>query len=381
MDGVSYTSWTIEHSTRTGCDWLYARTANHMASTAEPFPVDVPLETAWRSGPRGRVRTIIVGTGGRAADLAGVLLGSGGCQVIGAVDHERLPTLESRFPSVRYLGPLSDLRRLATLHSADELCVALPLRSGFDQWREVQSAGREIGLPVSFHFDLIGQADNVAVQTVSGATLVRCNIHPSTRPMSSWSKRVLDVVGAAAALALLSPLFLVVAALVKFTSPGPVFFRQPRVGRGREVFGMLKFRTMVADAEAKRSELESLNDANGALFKIERDPRLTVIAPLLRRTSIDELPQLANVLLGEMSLVGPRPLPVWLYDRLHEPEFNRRHAVLPGMTGLWQVSGRRQSFGVMKNLDLKYVDEWSLWMDLRILLRTLPAVLRRGEAQ
>lgn len=348
------------------------------ASLRVLLPHDLPGIRSDRR--RAKVRTIIVGTGGRAAELAEALFDNSDRDVIGAVDHERLPALESRFPTVRYLGPLSELRDLATAHSADEICVALPLRSGFDHWQEAQSAGREIGVPVSFHFDLIGRIEGASLHSIAGATFVRCNIHPSTRWLSTWAKRAIDIVGATLLLTLLAPLLLVTAVLVKATSRGPVLFSQPRVGRGRQVFGMLKFRTMVADAEMQRIGLAPLNNASGGLFKIEHDPRITSVGPVLRRTSLDELPQLLNVLRGEMSLVGPRPLPVWLYERIDSPGFNRRHAVLPGMTGLWQVSGRRQNFDFMKSLDLHYVDTWSFLTDLKILCRTPGAVVRRREA-
>jgi lipopolysaccharide/colanic/teichoic acid biosynthesis glycosyltransferase len=205
-------------------------------------------------------------------------------------------------------------------------------------------------------------------------------VHPSSRPHAQWAKRLFDVLVGGTALLLLSPILLTAAVLVKITSPGPILFRQPRVGRNRRTFGMLKFRTMVQNAEELRAQIEQLNDAKGIMFKIRRDPRLTSVGPLLRRTSIDELPQLLNVLRGEMSLVGPRPIPVWVYDQIHESSFHRRFSVLPGMTGLWQVHGRQQHYTAMARHDLAYVDRWSLWLDLEILARTIPAVLRRGEA-
>ena len=187
-------------------------------------------------------------------------------------------------------------------------------------------------------------------------------------------KRVLDVLVAATLLVVLLPLLIVVVVVIKLTSPGPVFFRAPRVGVGQRVFVCRKFRTMVADAEARQKELEALNEADGAIFKIDDDPRLTPAGRFLRKTSIDELPQLYNVLRGEMSLVGPRPLPVRDVD-LMQAWHKQRHVVLPGITGLWQVSGRSDlGFDEMIDLDFRYIETWSFRRDLAILGRTFGAV-------
>ncbi len=350
-------------------------------------PTALPMRAGELSSPRGlaapaekRVRTIIVGTGRLAVSVARSLAEREDRTLLGAVDTERLPHLEAGLPSVAWLGDLGDLRSIALAHAADELCVALPLRSGFDQWNEVRAVGLELGLPVSLHLDLIGDAGRAEIASAGLTTLVRCNVHPSSRRRSALAKRAFDLVAGSLALLVLSPVLLVAAALVKGTSPGPVFFRQPRVGRGRRTFGMLKLRTMTADAEQRRAEVSGLNDASGIMFKIERDPRLTAVGPMLRRTSIDELPQLWNVLRGEMSLVGPRPIPLWVFEQIDDPSFHRRFSVLPGMTGLWQVRGRPQHYTFMARHDLEYVERWSLWLDLEILARTVPAVLKRKGA-
>jgi len=171
----------------------------------------------------------------------------------------------------------------------------------------------------------------------------------------------------------------VLAALIKLDSPGPVFFRQTRVGKGGQRFGIFKFRTMVADAEARKAELLDQNEAGG-LFKIADDPRITRVGRILRKTSLDELPQLLNVLRGEMSLVGPRPLPERDYERL-EDWHRKRYLVLPGMTGLWQVSGRSElDFDELVRLDFLYLERWSIFLDLSILLKTIPAVIRARGA-
>jgi exopolysaccharide biosynthesis polyprenyl glycosylphosphotransferase len=194
-------------------------------------------------------------------------------------------------------------------------------------------------------------------------------------------KRLIDILGAYVLLACLAPLFLVAAIAIKLTSPGPVFFIQERVGRGKRRFRLYKFRTMVADAEQKQADLEALNEAGGPVFKIKDDPRITPVGHILRKLSIDELPQLWNVLRGDMSLVGPRPLPVRAYNGFSEDWQRRRFSVRPGITCLWQINGRSSvPFEKWMELDMRYIDEWSLWLDLKILLKTVPAVLRGSGA-
>jgi exopolysaccharide biosynthesis polyprenyl glycosylphosphotransferase len=195
-------------------------------------------------------------------------------------------------------------------------------------------------------------------------------------------KRLLDVVGAAAAIVALSPVMLAAVAAVKLSSPGPALFTQERFGLNRRRFQMLKFRTMVADAEQLQDDLEERNEANGPVFKIAADPRITRVGRFLRRTSIDELPQLFNVLRGDMAIVGPRPLPVRDVRRFTRASDMRRFSVRPGLTCLWQVSGRSNlSFDEWISLDLRYIDGWSLALDFLILLRTVPAVIRGTGAQ
>lgn len=193
-------------------------------------------------------------------------------------------------------------------------------------------------------------------------------------------KRLLDVTGSVFGLILLSPLLLTVAVLIKLTSPGPVFFRQKRVGADEKVFLCYKFRSMYADAEKYQAELEARNEADGAIFKMKNDPRVTPVGHFIRRWSIDELPQLINVLLGEMSLVGPRPLPLRDFERMGELH-KRRLSAVPGITGYWQTSGRSDlSFEDMVRLDLYYIENWSLGLDLKIIFQTVGAVLRHKGA-
>ena len=196
-----------------------------------------------------------------------------------------------------------------------------------------------------------------------------------------WAvKRSFDVVVSTVIVVAGSPVWAAIACAIKLSSPGPVFYRDQRIGLGDRPFGMMKFRTMYADAADRQEALEADNEASGPLFKIKDDPRVTRVGGVLRRFSLDELPQVLNVLRGEMSLVGPRPLPIRDYEQLQEWH-RRRYLVLPGMTGLWQVSGRIDlSFDDLVRLDFYYIENWSIWLDISILAKTLPAVLARRGA-
>jgi exopolysaccharide biosynthesis polyprenyl glycosylphosphotransferase len=199
-------------------------------------------------------------------------------------------------------------------------------------------------------------------------------------PEYAWQgivKQGIDICGALALIVLCSPVLAWAALRIKFTSTGPVLFRQRRCGLNGRPLTMLKFRSMVSDAEQRKVELAALNEMTGPVFKLTNDPRVTPIGRILRKWSIDELPQLFNVLRGEMSLVGPRPLPVDEVERFDDPSHRRRLSVKPGITCLWQVSGRSQvtDFKDWVRLDLEYIDNWSLWLDIKILCRTLPFVI------
>jgi exopolysaccharide biosynthesis polyprenyl glycosylphosphotransferase len=212
---------------------------------------------------------------------------------------------------------------------------------------------------------------------VPGQGMPLFELRPPVLTGWDWAvKRAFDI-GASLVVALVFlPLWLLIALAVKLDSRGPVFFVDTRVGVGEREFGMLKFRTMVADAAALQPQLEEANEAEGALFKIREDPRVTRVGKVLRRLSLDEIPQIWNVLRGEMSLVGPRPLPLRDYALL-EDWHRARYAVLPGMTGLWQISGRSGlDFDDLVRLDFTYLENWSIWLDITIIARTIPAVLR-----
>ena len=224
--------------------------------------------------------------------------------------------------------------------------------------------------------DIVGSA--VEFDDIHGSTLLGVRRFGLSRS-SRFLKRALDVVGGIAALTVLAPLFAAIALAIKLTSRGPVFFRQVRVGRDGERFSIVKFRTMVRGADRLKDDLLHLNEARG-LFKISEDPRVTRVGQFLRRTSLDELPQLLNVLRGEMSLVGPRPLIVDEDQRVQGWHRRRLH-LTPGMTGVWQIAGSaRVPLDEMVAMDYLYIVNWSLWSDIKILLRTIPHVLgRRGQ--
>ena len=207
-----------------------------------------------------------------------------------------------------------------------------------------------------------------------------------TGPEASWQalvKSAIDFTGSVALLLATAPVMALAAIAVRLTSPGPVLFRQQRAGLNGHPFTMLKFRTMVTNAEQMQQELAQLNEMSGPVFKVTNDPRITPVGRFLRRYSIDELPQLWNVATGEMSLVGPRPLPVHEVKRFDDPAHRRRLSVKPGLTCLWQVSGRNNvsDFKEWVRLDLEYIDNWSLWLDIKILLRTVPAVFAGAGAK
>jgi lipopolysaccharide/colanic/teichoic acid biosynthesis glycosyltransferase len=272
--------------------------------------------------------------------------------------------------------PISDVAGLehavaeARAHGVVLLDPACPAR----QLTAVADVCRRRGVPLQVYAPEFEDHD---VAVLHGDDHAFFAVQPaSMRPRAYRVKRLMDVTVAGGLLVLFSPFFAVVAALTKLGSPGPAFYVSWRVGAGEATFPCYKFRTMVVDADVQQEELESSNEADGCLFKIKDDPRITPTGRFLRRTSLDELPQLINVLRGEMSLVGPRPLPLRDVARM-EVEARPRHAVLPGLTGLWQTGGRSGLTAAdMMRLDMEYIRTWSLGLDLRILWRTVGVVVR-----
>jgi exopolysaccharide biosynthesis polyprenyl glycosylphosphotransferase len=276
----------------------------------------------------------------------------------------------------RPLGDMPSLARVILEHHIERVIIA---PDGHDQdeilhaIRLVKALGVRVSV-VPRLLEVVGSSSTF--DDVDGMPLLGLRQY-GLSTSSRLLKRMLDVVAASAGLALFAPLFLLLGICVKLESRGPVFFRQPRIGGGGRRFAILKFRSMVRDADTIKGQLRAQNEARGGLFKISDDPRITRVGHFLRSTSLDELPQLVNVLRGDMSLVGPRPL-IPDEDALVEGWERRRLAVKPGMTGLWQIFGSsRIPMAEMVKIDYLYGANWSIWLDLKILLRTIPYVLRR----
>jgi exopolysaccharide biosynthesis polyprenyl glycosylphosphotransferase len=275
---------------------------------------------------------------------------------------------------VPFLGRLEEIQRIVGEHDLDELIVA---EADFEdrQLLELVDLAHRRGVRVRLApttTELLTQRADY----IPGQGVPLFELRPPAFVGTDWIlKRTFDLVVSTLVVVLGLPVWLAIAAAIKLTSRGPVLYRDLRVGLNEREFEMLKFRTMRADAAELQSELEPENEAAGALFKLRDDPRVTKVGAVLRRLSIDEVPQVLNVLRGEMSLVGPRPLPIRDY-RLLEAWHRKRYNVLPGMTGLWQIAGRSDlEFDDLVRLDFYYLENWSIWLDISILLRTIPAVV------
>jgi len=336
-----------------------------------------------RSRGRDLRRVLFVGTNPRAVGFARKLefrLESG-YRVIGFVDVPWRGFDQFLLSSFSLVCDFDGLAEFLRDSVVDEVIIGLPMRSFNERCLAVAALCELHGIVVRFLPGIFNlKYAKPRAEDFGGDSLLTL----STGPIDGWPvvfKRILDVVLASLLLAGLAPLLLIVAFFIKLTSEGPVFFTQERLGLNKRRFRIHKFRTMVAGAEQKQAELEHLNEVEGPVFKIKRDPRVTLVGGVLRKTSIDELPQLLNVLKGEMSLVGPRPLPVRDYEGFDQDWHRRRFSVRPGLTCLWQISGRSTiGFDKWMELDMQYIDEWSLWLDLKILAGTIPAVLRGAGA-
>ena len=323
-----------------------------------------------------RRRALLVGSGRHIEEVADALSGRSrtNVDVVGYMSLHPRPD-----NGLRSLGRLDDLSQVLGAEGVDEVIIADP---DFPQEQALELVDRCHQRGVTVHIApstmeiLIDRAEFVPGESVPLFTLRP----PVFDGIQFVAKRTFDLALSSVGLLLISPLLLTIALAVRLTSRGPVIYRSLRPGIGGQPFSCLKFRTMHEGSDLSQDDLELLNESSGALFKIRDDPRVTHVGRLLRRFSLDELPQLINVVRGEMSLVGPRPLPLRDFERLEEWH-KKRYLVLPGVTGLWQVSGRSElDFDDLVRLDFLYLERWSILLDLSILLKTIPAVFSRRGA-
>jgi len=325
--------------------------------------------------PDLRQRTLILGSGVVAGQVVEKLKTNAqfGLVPVGIVDDD---VHDIGSPDLPWLGRFDDLAEVIEEQQIDRVIIAFS-RASHEQLLQSIRACRDAGVSVDVIPRLFEFLDGVrALDQVGGLPLLSIGA-PMLTTASMTAKRVLDVAGSLALLTAFSPVMIATAIAIKLESRGPVFFRQPRAGRDNTSFQLVKFRSMYIDAEERKAEMETLNEADdGVMFKIREDPRVTRVGRFIRRFSLDEMPQLFNVLRGEMSLVGPRPLIFPETAALEETWHLRRLELRPGLTGPWQVYGRSQSpFQEMVRFDYQYVAGWSLARDIELLLATLPAVM------
>lgn len=318
---------------------------------------------------------LIVGSGKRADSFARILdqHKEWGLRIIGFVDYDEV--CQKKVDCRRFIGNLSDLPDILISNQVDEVIFVVP-RSGLDKIEKHVLLCEEIGIKASITADFYShKLAKGSYEEIQGWPLLAFTPYPR---IEEWFvlKRAFDIAFSSTVLLLSAPVFALVSVAIKLGSSGPVFFKQTRCGMNGRKFNLLKFRTMVANADNMKSSIQHLNEMSGPVFKAKNDPRLTRVGKALRKYSLDELPQLVNVLKGDMSLVGPRPpLPdeVVKYDMWQR----RRLSVRPGLTCVWQVSGRNNiGFEQWMKLDLEYIDNWSLSQDFKIIIKTIPAVLR-----
>ncbi len=324
-------------------------------------------------------RVLVVGTGERALRISELLKSRSewGVDLVGFLDHD--PAFVGKMiGDVKVLGTIDDIGAVLAQNVVDEVVVAVP-RSMMNEIGKVFAACEEQGVKIKLMSDIFEfQVARMRLKILGGIPLL--SFEPVAQDESALLlKRIFDISAVLAATPVLVPLFLLVAIAIRLDSKGPVFFVQNRVGLRKRIFPMYKFRSMVVDAEARLKEIEHLNEAEGPNFKIADDPRITRVGKFIRKTSLDELPQLINVLFGHMTIVGPRPMSVRDVNLFDKGVQRKRFSVRPGLTCLWQISGRSNlSFEKWLELDLAYIDNWSLALDMQILVKTIP-VLLKGE--
>lgn len=342
------------------------------------FGVDRFLRGRGRANRKSR-HLVIVGTNSRAIALARRIEAdpSLGYRLVGFVDERWSGDEEFRKTGYRMVADFAGLQDFLKDQVVDEVLVCTPVKSFYEGSRRILAQCEEQGIKIGFLSDLFAPSiGHTQIDHLGDRVLLSVSTGRQSGP-AVLLKRILDFFGSALLLIVLSPAMIAIAIAIKLTSPGPVLFTQERVGFNKRRFRLYKFRTMVPDAERRLKELEHRNEVSGPVFKIKHDPRITPIGRFLRKSSLDELPQLFNVLKGDMSLVGPRPLAVRDYLGIKEDWHRRRLSVRPGITCLWQVQGRNSiPFEQWMELDMEYIDKWSLLLDIKILLKTVPEVLK-----
>jgi exopolysaccharide biosynthesis polyprenyl glycosylphosphotransferase len=337
------------------------------------------LLLALRSRGRNSRFILIMGTNERAINFVHQIASQPelGYHVVGFVDDDWAGTSAFESTGLTRCCTSAGLADFLRNNVIDEAAIYLPLRSNYKRAAELVSLCEQHGIAIRFDFQVFElQSPRSRVQDLEENSQIFAAVGQA-EILPAMIKRILDCFLSIGLLVISAPLLLMISVLVRLTSPGPVFFRQTRVGLNKRQFCIYKFRTMVVNAEQLQEQLLSANEMTGPVFKIRKDPRVTPLGRVLRNTSIDELPQLFNVLKGDMSLVGPRAMSLRDYRIFDQDWQRRRFSVKPGITCLWQIQGRNSiPFDKWMELDMQYIDTWSVWLDLKILARTVPAVLR-----
>ncbi|MBN1559444.1 sugar transferase [candidate division KSB1 bacterium] len=332
-----------------------------------------------RTSGRNLRHVVFIGSNARAIELAKKILSRPefGYRLTGFVDDE-IHHIADKGLKARVICTIQEFPAFLEKHVVDEVYIVLPIKKYYEEIRSIITLCQDIGIicRVPSNWFEIQTLMTVSFE-VDDEPIMTVYTGSSHQLEYMWLKRLIDIIFSAAALLLFSPFFVILAIWIKLTSPGPVFFTQERIGYNRRTFKMIKFRTMVAGAEDLQEHLEHLNEADGPAFKIKDDPRITPAGKWLRKTSLDEIPQLLNVLSGDMSLVGPRPLPTRDAAGIEKRWQKRRFSMRPGLTCLWQIGKRNQMrFEDWMKLDLEYIDSWSIRLDFYILAKTIPVIIR-----
>jgi len=332
-----------------------------------------------RRGGRNLRNVVIVGCGQRGAEFGKEIRNRPdfGYLLLGYIDDMSPPDNPMHGSPEKLLGPIDEMREILTSNEVDEVIIGLPIKSYYETISDLIALCEELCIVVRIKADFFeSHLVNAFIDDFEDQPVITLRAHAPSAG-GAIVKRLVDVFASAFALVVLSPLMAIIALAIKLDSPGSAFFVQNRIGLNRRKFRLVKFRTMSVDAEDEIEDLEAQNEVAGAAFKMKNDPRVTRVGRILRKLSLDELPQFWNVLRGNMSLVGPRPLPDRDVERFDRAWQRRRFSVKPGITCLWQINGRHDiDFDHWMELDLQYIENWSLSLDFDILLKTVPAVLK-----